>query len=378
MAAIKARSSAKKSESSMVATGRLKSSFKTKVRVTKVTNVHTPSAKLVKDSVGGSAQFEADLQTEVALARNVLSKDPKNRNAKKRLARVAIAAVNLLLAAEAVGNAHKVGRVDRFLKRELVDVGSRIQRMAGEGDSGAKQALGYFHSRGFLVPRNRDKACAEFKAAANSHAAAAWHWSQCQFDTQPVDAWIQIERAGGMGHAIAQEWLGRRCLGEFGAEVRDYACARDWLARSASQGRPKAQTLLAYLFNSGQGGPVDTARALRLYKLAAEQGDLDAQNNVGEAFETGRGVDKNLHEAIRWYERAAESGLAVAQFNAGRLWAVGVGERSDPARSRAWLVQAEAKGIVQARQVLDWIDSQVGRSADTDAKEAVPQESKSK
>lgn len=336
------------------------------------------SATGAKDKGRSVPLTEVELQKEVAAARRVLAQDPKNRDAKDRLARVAIATVAMLLASESVANVAKSERLDRFLRKELTDIRSRVQRMATEGDTEARQALGYFQSQGFLIPRNLEKSCAEYKAAAGSQAAAAWHWSQCQFAVDPDAAWQQIEHAGGMGHAIAQEWLGRRCLGEFGAETKNFPCARDWLGRSASQGRPKSQTLLAYLFNSGQGGAIDTARALRLYKLAADQGDADAQNNLGEIYETGRGVEKSLPEAIQWYERAAERGLGTAQFNAGRLWAIGVDEKTDPARARAWLVQAEAKGIVQARQVLEWLDNESIRSAGADTKEAAPVESKSK
>lgn len=377
-ASTKVKSTAKKSVSTRGAVVRSKSSAKSKVRSGKATNSRMTSATGAKDKGRSVPLTEVELQKEVAAARRVLAQDPKNRDAKDRLARVAIATVAMLLASESVANVAKSERLDRFLRKELTDIRSRVQRMATEGDTEARQALGYFQSQGFLIPRNLEKSCAEYKAAAGSQAAAAWHWSQCQFAVDPDAAWQQIEHAGGMGHAIAQEWLGRRCLGEFGAETKNFPCARDWLGRSASQGRPKSQTLLAYLFNSGQGGAIDTARALRLYKLAADQGDADAQNNLGEIYETGRGVEKSLPEAIQWYERAAERGLGTAQFNAGRLWAIGVDEKTDPARARAWLVQAEAKGIVQARQVLEWLDNESIRSAGADTKEAAPVESKSK
>lgn len=374
----KAKSVAKKAVPGKSSSRRLKASAKTKARTGAAAASLASSAKLGKEIGLSKAQSESDLQKEVVFARNVLATNPNNQDARNHLAGVAIAAANMLLAAEAVGNTAKASRLDRFLKKELADVGSRIKKRGGDGETGANQALGYFYANGFLVSPSREKSCAEYKAAASSHAAAAWHWGQCQLESQPAAAWLQIERAGSMGHAIAQEWLGRRCLGEFGAETKDSACARDWLGRSASQGRPKAQTLLAYLFNTGQGGAVDTARALRLYKLAAEQGDMDAQNNVGEVFETGRGVEKNLAEAIQWYEKAAERGLGVAQFNAGRLWAMGVSGRSDPARARAWLVQAEAKGVAQARQVLDWLDGEAVRADARPAIEAVSGESRSR
>lgn len=377
-AASKVKSTAKKATPTKASAGRSKSSAKSKVRAGKTTSTRMASGANAKDKSRSATLTEADLQKEVAAARSVLVRDPKNRDAKERLARVAITTVTMLLASEAVGNLARTGRLDRFLRKELTDVGSRVQRMAADGETEARQALGYFHAQGFLISRNPEKSCAEYKAAASSHAAAAWHWSQCQIAVEPAAALLQIEQAGGMGHAIAQEWLGRRCLGEFGAETKDFACARDWLGRSASQGRPKSQTLLAYLFNSGQGGAVDAARALRLYKLAAEQGDADAQNNLGEIYETGRGVEKSLPEAMQWYERAGERGLGTAQFNAGRLWAIGVGGKSDPARARAWLVQAEAKGVTQARQVLEWLDSESVSVANAGAKDAAPDESKSK
>jgi TPR repeat protein len=153
--------------------------------------------------------------------------------------------------------------------------------------------------------------------------------------------------------------MGRRCLGEFGVADPDHACARLWLAQSASQGRPRSQTLLAYLLMNGYGGPVDEPRAARLYKLAAEQGDANAQNNLGEIHEMGRGTPPNPGEALRLYDLAAVQGLSAAQFNAGRLWAIGAGDKKDAARARALLVQAEGNGVTQARDVLNWLDRQV-------------------
>jgi TPR repeat protein len=353
-------------------------SVKPKSRGPRVSKDRAASSKAGNGVVRNSLRTEADLQSEVARVRSMLAKNPKDRNAKERLVDVAVAAVDMALAAEAIGNVNKRDRVVNFIKKNLSDIASRTKARAQNSQSGAMQALGYFYGSGIFFAADSERACAEFTAAAEHHAASAWHAAQCILDKRKNDAWVQIERAGGMGHAIAQEWLGRRCLGEFGAETKDFACARDWLGRSASQGRPKSQTLLAYLFNSGQGGAVDAARALRLYKLAAEQGDADAQNNLGEIYETGRGVDKSLPEAMQWYERAAERGLGTAQFNAGRLWAIGAGEKSDPARARAWLVQAEAKGVTQARQVLEWLDNDAVSVAKAGAKDAVPDESKSK
>ncbi len=322
---------------------------------------------------------ESELQKEVALARNALASNPGGLDAKEILAQAAIVASDWLLAAEAIGSTAKAERLGAFLRRDFSEVGDRVQRIAQQGEPKARQALGVFYGRGIVLAVDAEKSCTEFKAVADRLPGAAWHWAQCLLESSPDESWMQMERAALSGHAAAQEWIGRRCLGEFGATGKDFACAREWLSQSASQGRPRAQTLLAYLMVSGQGGVADASRGFRLYQLAAENGDPDAQNNLGEIYESGRGVEKNPVLALRWYERGAESGHGSAQFNAGRMWAIGISGKSDPAKARAWLAQAENKGIKQARQVLDWLDQQGGvTSSATESKSSVAESQDSK
>jgi len=263
-----------------------------------------------------------------------------------------------LLNSEAVGDNENAQHLTQKLLKDLHDTGWRVQNMSQRGDLMARQATGFLLGRGVFLKKDTEQSCVEFIAAAEKLAPAGWHAAQCLMNTAPEKAWVQMERAAQRGHAAAQEWMGRRCLGEFGATEMDFVCARTYLVQSASLGRSSAQTLLAYLLFSGMGSPVDLPRAIRLYKVAAEKGDVNAQNNLGEIYEMARGVTRNLDEAIRWYERAADQGLGPAQFNAGRLWAIGVGGKKDPAKARAFLVQAEGNGIAQARQVLDWLDRQ--------------------
>ena len=314
---------------------------------------------------------ERSLAAEVTAARQTLAADPRDGEARERLARAAVALIDLLLGAEAVGDTEKAERLVQMLRKDLHDTGWRVQKMSQKGDLKASQATGFLLAHGIFLPKDANKACGEFVAAAEQLPSAGWHAAQCLMEALPEKAWENMESAAQRGHAAALEWMGRRCLGEFGARGKDFACARIHLSASASQGRPRAQTLLAYLLASGQGGEVDQSRAIRLYKLAAEHGDADAQNNLGEIYEMGRGTDRNLDEALRWSEGAAQRGLGSAQFNAGRLWAIGVGERKDPERARALLVQAEGNGVPQARQVLDWLDRQAP-SASTAASDKAP------
>lgn len=321
-----------------------------------------PKAKATIPSSRGTAMgapaTESSLDAEVAAARRILTGNPRDVAARDRLARAAVSLIDLLLRAEAVGDRKNTQHLAQKLEKDLHDTGLQMRKLGQKGDLKARQATGFLLGRGVLLERDADKSCVEFLAAAEELAPAGWHAAQCLMEASPEKAWVQMERAAQRGHAAAQEWMGRRCLGEFGGKEKDFVCARAYLIESASLGRSRAQTLLAYLLISGQGGPADVSRAIRLYKVAAEQGDAEAQNNLGEIYEVGRGVTRNPDEAIRWYELAAQKGLGSAQFNAGRLWAIGVGEKKDPAKARAFLAQAEGNGVPQARQVLDWLDRQ--------------------
>lgn len=316
--------------------------------------------------IGAAADDEVRFDAEVAAARRVLAANPGDMEARDRLARAAVVLVDGVLRAEAVGDMAKAQQRVQKLRKELHDTGWRVQKFARRGDPAARQATGFLLGRGIFLEKDAEKSCSEFVAAAEALAPAGWHAAQCLLESTPDAAWAQMRRAAERGHAAAQEWVGRRCLGEFGAAEKDFTCARDYLSQAASQGRPRAQTLLAYLLVSGQGGPVDATRAVRLYRAAAEKGDVNAQNNLGEILETGRDGNRNPDQALVWYQRAAAGGLGAAQFNAGRLLAIGVGDKKDAAKARALLVQAEASGVTQARQVLDWLDRQ-GNSDPTGA-----------
>lgn len=364
----KARAKAKirmKAKAKARATTRAKAKAPIKTRSGPVAAAHSvipaPTASLAPSPVPASGTDrldEAALDADVAAARRLVTANPADRAARQRLAQAAVRLIEGILQAEARGDSEKAAHLVHKLTSELPDVGWRVQNMAQKGDANARQAAGFLLGRGVLLEKDSGKSCTEFIAAAVRLATASWDAAQCQMDAEPDKAWAQMERAAGHGHAAAQEWMGRRCLGEFGATGKDYACARDYLTRSASQGRTRAQSLLAYLLINGQGGEVDLQRGLKFYRLAAEQGDPHAQNNLGEILETGSAGSKDPEQAVRWYERAAESGLGPAQFNAGRLLAVGVGDRKDPVKARTLLIQAEAKGVAQARQVLEWLDRQ--------------------
>jgi hypothetical protein len=59
----------------------------------------------------------------------------------------------------------------------------------------------------------------------------------------------------------------------------------------------------------GRGVSRDDAKAVSLYKQAAENGHAGAQCEFGAMYESGRGVAKDEEQAKAWYQKAAESAL---------------------------------------------------------------------
>jgi uncharacterized protein len=81
-------------------------------------------------------------------------------------------------------------------------------------------------------------------------------------------------------------------------------------------------------YDKGWGVAQDHAKAVRLFRLAADQGHsgayLDMKNTffyVGNMFEFGKGVAQDRAEAIQWYRLAAAQGNPFAQTSLATLGA---------------------------------------------------------
>ena len=82
----------------------------------------------------------------------------------------------------------------------------------------------------------------------------------------------------------------------------------------ARNGDPEATSNLGVLYDLGLGVVPDQARAVRLYRRAAEQGFVPAWNNLGVAYALGRGVARDDAQAVAWLRKAAKHGLARDQW----------------------------------------------------------------
>ena len=132
-------------------------------------------------------------------------------------------------------------------------------------------------------------------------------------------------------------------------EKNDYKTAYRLARPLAEKGSPKAQNLLGYMYQSGQGVGKDYAEALKWYRKAADQGDGEGQNNVGVMYENGQGVWEDPSEAVKWYARAAEQGIPRAQNNLAIMYAVGKGVAQDYLTAYVWFHLA-ASGFPASHQ----------------------------
>ena len=132
----------------------------------------------------------------------------------------------------------------------------------------------------------------------------------------------------------------------------------------AEQGQPRAQALMGWSHEVGQGSEQDMDRAIRLYRQAAQAGDAFGQYRLGEVYLRGAGVKRDLHEAFRWMELAARNGDVPAMLKVGILQLMGVNGRVELAEAKQWLYQASQKGNKMALQVLQEMAlAEEGRSA---------------
>lgn len=129
---------------------------------------------------------------------------------------------------------------------------------------------------------------------------------------------------------------------------RDYAAARSWAERSASQQHPPAQLLLGTLYQAGQGVPRDEARALGLMRQAADAGLPEAAFHTAQAYQEGLAGPIDLARAEVYFKRAAQEDHLPSHLALASLY----DNTQRPAEARSWLEQAARKGSAEAQYLL--------------------------
>lgn len=88
----------------------------------------------------------------------------------------------------------------------------------------------------------------------------------------------------------------------------------------------------------------DYAKALDLWRTAAEAGHAAAQNNLGILYDLGKGVPRSDKLAHFWFLKSARQGFANAMFNLGRKYDNGEGVEANEVVAYMWFVLAAEGG----------------------------------
>jgi hypothetical protein len=131
-----------------------------------------------------------------------------------------------------------------------------------------------------------------------------------------------------------------------------YGDAMRWYRAQAEQGYARAQFLLGYKYEVGEGVSRDLAAARKWYSLAAGQGEALALYRLARLHHEGRGGSRDLAEAARLYRGAADRGHAAAQAWLGYLYTSGTGVDEDKLKAFLWLALAARAGEVSAAENL--------------------------
>ncbi|MHA0043766.1 tetratricopeptide repeat protein [Deinococcus sp. PEB2-63] len=169
-------------------------------------------------------------------------------------------------------------------------------------------------------------------------------------DSTAASAWqVQAVRAGVP--PVERTLLGAWYADGIGLKpdpARAVALYRD----AAEFNEPVAKLLLGRTLLFGTGVTVDTQEGVRWIRLAAEQGVVDAQILMGDLYAEGQHVPKDAELAVTWRRRAADQGSMSALTELAWMALRGEGMSPDPVQARQWAETAAARGQRDALLVL--------------------------
>ena len=127
-----------------------------------------------------------------------------------------------------------------------------------------------------------------------------------------------FERAAQGGDPVALNNMGMAYATGEGVPV-DYAKARSLFAQAAEGNNADAMFQLGLMTEQGDGGPKDDTAARALYEKAAARDHVGALERAGDFNLAGRGGPKNETAAKTYYEKAAALGSDDAKTALNRM-----------------------------------------------------------
>gem|GEM_PF-6169151 len=106
--------------------------------------------------------------------------------------------------------------------------------------------------------------------------------------------------------------------------------AEKWFARAIEHAPLKFAFDVGQIYEKGVVLPRNDAKAVSLYRLAAEKGNELAQQRLGEAYDDGElGLGRNDAEALYWYRLAAAHPVNSVKVRLGAMYWEGRGVKAN-------------------------------------------------
>lgn len=245
------------------------------------------------------------------------------------------------------------------LDRELKDSKLKPNYFFEEISQGKKQMLaedlvklGILHLTGLGVSRNKKMAEIFFQRAAKEGSAEAkFYLGRMCFevgDFAKAREWWQS--AAEAKHDEAQYYLGQLYAQNL-VSAPNHNDVAYWLNKSAENGDPHIQYLVAWAFQHGQGvekndflaekwyrksaehgHPHARSEILKWYQESADEGNPVSQAKLGDLYSKGFLVHRNASLAVECYRKSADQGNAYAQLRMAECFEEGFGVKRNPRR----------------------------------------------
>jgi TPR repeat protein len=212
-------------------------------------------------------------------------------------------------------------------------------------------AMGWMQVEGMGTDQKKSEGIEKLKAAAGKGFVPAMNLLGNIYvaDKNRKEAQTWYKQGADKGDLDAMTNLGEtydlfdKLYNPRGGTSPEYAKAMDLYKKAAEQNFARAQFRLADLYRFARGTKADLAQSLKLFMSANEnafEGTLAAVvNGIGWFHLLGQGVPKNVGEAIRWFRTAADMGDALGQSNLGSAFFTD--NRNPPEAVRWWILAAK-------------------------------------
>ena len=251
-------------------------------------------------------------------------------------------------------------------------------KAANQGYASAQYYLGVCYYNGYGVAKDYKQAVYWYTKAANQGVAEAqcalgvcyYNGAGVAKDCRQALNWFKKAKAqenelGGMQQTLLAVYLK---LAAECAETQAPAATPQSTSTTSSTGttssstpKPK-QVSAAELVTQAKnyryglkGVTRNPAKAVELYKQAANMGDAEAQDELGGCYHQGNGVEKDYEQAVYWYTQSANQGYARGQYMLGVCYYYGVGVRKDYKQAVKWFNAAKAK----KNELSDYVQSSI-------------------